>query len=350
METGSHQMAVFDLRRYLAQFPAICRRKFGQVPDFRGLERDFDPLRRGARALQARDVLKIFDPARTPFGEKYWKTPEQKGLDRALRAPRNLMLAPVPKKREELVVALLDVFHDIGVVSLILRFTHPHAFGIFSAPVMNLLQIQRPKIVDLYLAYCDELREWQNRFDLATVAETEMALWAYQELAWDAMIAGQSPEDLGTFDEDVWIQRRRVGQTVGPFLDKYGPLELANFLVERDPILAAMVAGREYERLLRCAVSRYNLGVDVDKRGWALKAIDRLVPGHLSSADKVLLVRTWDVRGVAVHARGELDSEQVELMIETIKRVCRSWDPEPTRRQRRMKGPPECKRHTGEPM
>ncbi|MBZ5514239.1 MAG: hypothetical protein LAN62_05240 [Acidobacteriia bacterium] len=60
-------MSNFDLQAYLSRFPEVCRKKFGRLYNFRALEKDFDQLRAGKRWLVARDVLKLFDPGRTPF-------------------------------------------------------------------------------------------------------------------------------------------------------------------------------------------------------------------------------------------------------------------------------------------
>jgi len=68
-----------------------------------------------------------------------------------------------------------------GVVSIILRFTHPEQFGVFSTPVLYLVQINRAATVDLYVAYCAELAIWAKRFGITTVAETEMAIWSFAE-------------------------------------------------------------------------------------------------------------------------------------------------------------------------
>jgi hypothetical protein len=316
-------MADFDLRRYLDCFPEVCRKKFGRTWSWRSLERDFEQLRTGKRWLVARDVQKIFDPGRTPFG-RYWPAPNQRELDAAL-SQQHLVLAPVPADGREVVEQLLAVFHNIGIVSLVLRFVHPKRFGIFSTPVVNLLQIHRPTTVELYLAFCEELRHWQEHFRMASVAETEMALWAFHELVKGLAPPAEIDQARAEFDADIWIQRRRIAQVLRPFLERYGALELARILVEEHPKLAAKVAGEEYERLLRRAARRHGLKLGV--RGAVGILFDRMEQhNEISLEEKTLLRRTWDTRCAAVHPERAPAAEEVENMIDTIERICLLWE------------------------
>jgi len=201
-------MPGFDLKFYLDRFPEICKQKFGRTYSFRALEKKFEPLCTGNRWLAAKDVLNIFDPTATPFGH-YWPKPSEKELDQVLRKAR-LVLGPSPADPRDLVRRALDVLHSIGIVSLVLRFVHPDRYGVFSTPIMNLLQVHRPRTIDLYLAYCEELRAWKEHFRLESVAETETALWTYHVL-----VADETSETSTThveFGADVWIQRRRVAR------------------------------------------------------------------------------------------------------------------------------------------
>ncbi len=316
-------MASFDLKYYLDRFPDVCKQKFGRTYSFRTLEKKFEPLCTGNRWLAAKDVLNIFDPAATPFG-RYWPRPNEKELDNVLKKAR-LVLGPPPADPRPLVRRALDVLQSAGIVSLVLRFVHPDRFGVFSTPIMNLLQVHRPRTIDLYLAYCDELRHWKEHFRLESVAETESALWAYHEMA-----AGDLSEGSTTpleFSVDVWIQRRRVAQVLRPFLRNYGPLELARILVEEEPKLAGKIAGEEYERLLRIAARELCGGMNLNVRGAIEILFDRMAAdGNISIGDKAQLDKAWRIRNAAVHAGRPPDPEQVENMIDTIERICRPWE------------------------
>jgi len=221
----------FDLRSYLYKFPEIYMRKFGRSYDFAALEKRFVPLREGIRWLAAKDVAEIFHPDNTPFA-KYWSQPNANDLDKALAA-HHLTLGPLNANQQNLVLQLLKIFHNVGVTSLLLRFVHPHYFGVFSTPVLHLVQVNRGATVELYLAYCEELVQWAAHFGIQSVAETEMALWAYAETTKDFGTSRAASAAAKDFENDLWIQRRRVAHVVRPFLRQTGACNLPEFLLKR---------------------------------------------------------------------------------------------------------------------
>ncbi|HUS12534.1 MAG TPA: hypothetical protein VMZ30_18845, partial [Pyrinomonadaceae bacterium] len=150
----------FDLKKYLDVFPDVCKAKFGRKFDCQKIEKDFSHLARGDRWLSARDVVKVFDEEATPFA-RYWPQPNERELDDALRK-KHVMLGPLAKERHRLMQSLLPIFRSTGVASILLRFTHPEHFGIISSPVLHLLQVRGANTADLYLAYCEELQQWQK--------------------------------------------------------------------------------------------------------------------------------------------------------------------------------------------
>src|ERR1019366_517263 len=306
-------MPGFDLKFYLDGFAEVCKQKFGRTYTFRALEKKFEPLCTGNRWLAAKDVLNIFDPTATPFG-LYWPRPNEKELDQILKKSR-LVLGPSPVDSRELVRRALGVLQSIGMVSLVLRFVHPDRYGVFSTPIMNLLQVHRPRTIDLYIAYCDELRAWKEHFRLESVAETETALWTYHELVAGETHASEISTSHAEFDADVWIQRRRVAQV------------LRRILVEEEPKLAGKIAGEEYERLLRVAARELCGGLNLNVRGAIEILFDRLAEDdNISPEDKAQLDKAWRIRNAAVHAGRPPDPEQVENMIDVIERICRPWE------------------------
>jgi len=318
-------MPGFDLKFYLDRFPEVCKQKFGRTYSFRALEKKFEPLCTGNRWLAAKDVLNIFDPTATAFG-RYWPKPNEKELDQILKKAR-LVLGPSPTDPRELVRRALAVLQSIGMVSLVLRFVHPDRYGVFSTPIMSLLQVHRPRTIDLYMAYCDELRAWKAHFRLESVADTETALWTYHELVAGETHAAEISTSHAEFDADIWIQRRRVAQVLRPFLRNYGPLELARILAEEEPKLAGKIAGEEYERLLRVAARELGGGMNLNVRGAIEILFDRLAEDeYISLEDKAQLDKAWRIRNAAVHAGRPPDPEQVDNMIDTIERICRSWE------------------------
>jgi hypothetical protein len=320
-----------NLRSYLERFDEVCRSKFKRAYRFEDLEKDFAYLRKESQWLTASHVEKLFEPRNTPFA-LYWPQPNLKELDLTLRAQR-LRLAPLSADPRVLISRLLAVFHNIGTASLLLRFTYPERFSVFSTPVINLLQVQRPSSTELYVAFCEELALWREHFRLRTVAEAEMALWAYQQVASDAQRAGEGATAVArALEDDVWAQRRRAAQVLRPFLENYGNLELARILAEESPKLAAMIAGEEYERRLRSAAARYYPSLSTRGGPWAYNLINLMVQdGHVALEERLRLSQIWDMRNSAVHADDkpsvQLDALAVERMIDSIESICDRWRP-----------------------
>lgn len=315
-----------DLKQFLALFPEICKRKFGRSYDLAAIEKRFLPLRDGQRCLAARDLSHIFHPENTPFG-RYWPTPHKKDLDKILSAKR-IGLGMTSQDRGDLVKSLLSVFHNVGVVSIILRFTHPERFGVFSTPVLYLVQINRAATIDLYLAYCEELAAWAKRFGIQSVAETEMAIWSFAETVKDVDTSKDAVAAARSFDDDLWIQRRRAAHIVGPFLRRHGRLQLARILLDEDHRLAGKIAADEYERLLGVASQRFRGRRLPATKGAAEQLIDELEQKQkISLPEKVELRGVWETRNAAVHPGGLPPTPAaVEVMIDRIETICSGWE------------------------
>jgi|SRR5579875_718129 len=317
-------MAGLNLQSYRDRFPEVAHAFFGRSYNFRALEKSYAYLRQEANWLSVGHVLSLFDLSRTPYAH-YWPRPDEKRLDDVLKRER-IRLAPLNGSGKHLAQRLVEILHNLGLASLILRFTYPEKFATFSVAVANLLQVQRPNTVELYIAFCDELREWQKHFKMSSVADTEMGLWALYQITAAAPQNGSGEEARKSFDADIWIQRRRLGQTLRPFMRKYGPLELARLLAEENPRLAGKIAGEEHERLLRCAACRFYPHFRPAQKGWADALISLLAQdGLISLEEQTTLRRIWRLRNQAVHPHGQLALEEVENMIDSIERICQRW-------------------------
>ena len=325
-------MAEFDLQSCHRRFEEVCQAEFGQHYNLGSLEKDFSHLRSEKQWLAAKHVASLFEHKRAPFW-KYWQKPDEKELDQTLREKHLCLALPADESRNGLLTQrLLEVFHNMGVVSLVLRFAHPGRFGTFSTPVVYLLQIHRETVIELYLAYCAELSLWKERFKMKSVADTETALWTFHKLATGSTKIRPSVGLRAQFDADKWIQRRRASQAIRPLIEKYGPLELAWILAELNPKWAGKIAGEEYERLLHCAARGFypKRKWDFEEHGWVKNLISELRrENQILLEDVVTLRKVWAARNRAVHPKDELSSVEVEVMIESIERICKSWEVEP---------------------
>ena len=316
----------FELASFLLRWDEICRKKFGHSYDFSALEAYFQEHATGKRHLTAKDVGKLFNPENTPFS-KYWPRPHAKALEEVLTENR-VYVGPLSKDSKALIERLLSVFHNLGTASLVLRFVHPSRFGIFSTPVIHLLQVMRPGTVDLYLAYCDELEKWSRHFGMASVAQTETALWTFAELAKLGDNDPQAAKARLSFDDDMWVQRERAAQVIRPFFRRYGRLQLAQILLDEDPIVAGKIAAEEYERLLGIASQHVRHRPLPREKGAPERLIEELAEkGYIRQEDKPELKRIWFTRNKVIHPAGTRPQrEEVEVMIDFIQRICLPWE------------------------
>ena len=314
-----------DLKAYLEQYHEICKRYYGRDYDFSAIEKGFAPLREGQGWLTPQHVSRVFHPDNTPF-RKYWPKPSKDDLDKLSAARLSLKLNP--KDRGDLVRRLLSIFHNTGVTSLILRCVHPDCFGVFSTPVLHLLQVNHSSTVELYLAYCDELSEWKSHFRLSSVADTEMAITSLAEIIKGVDNDKKAKDAKRSFEEDVWVQRRRARNILRPFLNTFGPLQLARILLDEYPKLAGMIAGAEYERLLGVASQRFLGRRLTAKKGAAEQLIAELEQKQkISLPETVELRGVWKTRNAAVHPGGLPPTRAaVEVMIDRIETICSGWE------------------------
>ncbi len=320
-------MAGFDLQSYRDRFPQLSRALFGRTYNFQVLEKNFAHLRRESSWLTIGHIMTLYDPAQTPY-TRYWPRPDTKQLDLTLKKERVSLASPAGSEWD-VAQRVLRALHNLGLASLVLRFTYPEHFAVFNAPVASLLQVQRPGTLELYMVFCKELGEWQRHFGMANIAETEIALWTFFHLSSMTEQNGNAAGSRQAFDADIWIQRRRLSQVLGPFMRKYGPLELARLLAEENPKLAGKLAGEEHERLLHCAARRFYPLFNTRQKGWAETLLNLLAQdGRITLEEKIILRKVWNARNQAVHPEGKLDASQVENMIDAIERICCRWEKE----------------------
>lgn len=154
-----------------------------------------------------------------------------------------------------------------------------------------------------------------------------MALWAYHEVTVSPLQGRGVEKARRGFENDLWIQRRRLEQVISPFVDNHGPVELARILCERHSRIAAMLAGVEFERLLRlkwrsaCTrdMHKQKVGADSIIKELAKQSV-------IDWAEERRLAAAWAVRNKAVHPDSTLSREEVDEMISCIESICFDWE------------------------
>lgn len=310
-----------DLKFYLKRY----YEKMGYPSEaFSAIEKRFVPVREGRKRLTPDDVTLLLHRDNAPFGN-YWPEPNKKILDQLARKRIPLDCSQGEK---DLVTGLLGIVHDIGVTSIILRFVHPDRFGVFSSPVHAVLLVNRMSTLDLYLAYCDELIAYKEKFNLSSVAEVEMAITGLYEIMKGEYGREKSEAAQRAFKEDLWVQRRRAENVVRPFLTDFGQLQLARILLGQDKKLAGMIAGAEYERLLGVRSKNLRGRKLTSAKGACAEFLGWLEDNkEISAFQRRELDQVWNTRCVAVHEfESPPSAAAVERMIDSIEKICSGWE------------------------
>ena len=145
----------------------------------------------------------------------------------------------LPRNEDRVVQQLLDIFRQVELVSVILRFVVPEHYGIISPPVENVLGIgpfaDRAKKYKRYLECIREIRD--SRPGLSTAAQVDMALWVLQVGVLEGLLKDFLSVDdyeelrLG-FERDRHLRAIRVGNLTRPLFEDLSRKDLADALLE----------------------------------------------------------------------------------------------------------------------
>ena len=217
-----------------------------------------------------------------------------------------------------------QLFRELGsleLTSVLLRCVHPEYFGIYSPPLLCLLQVPIAEPVLHYLAYCDELAAWGQHFlPKKSVGETDRALWVFYERVYGPRVDLVNREDYKrVFEDDPWVRKRHADNSLGRFFQQYSTLD-RRFLIGIDDNLAGKIAGCEFEACLKSFVTdpgdfaawRQNR---TDLKGDLVDLIEYAAERRGCGPQKHELHLVRRHRNQAIHGGG-LQKKQVEKMIE----------------------------------
>jgi hypothetical protein len=275
---------------------------------------------RSSRRLTYEDAGRILMP-----NAQFWVMPGKPEFEGQIEKGE-IDLWNLPRKEEEVVTALLLTFRHIGPVSALLRFLHPEGYGIFSAPVVEILETRRQlsfkgalhSIPDMYIGYLHNLRDLRDRRGFERVADVETALWALYEGVLRRQLPGCEHLEKA-FYEDAEVRAIRVRNLVDDLLNSTQQRDLAEALIEVDVLRSAQFAGLEFERRVReyaeKADPEYNdehCLYDVIRQLSDKRILDSTVAGFWHKARKV--------RNRAAHGRKPQDVD-VRFLLETLDKV-----------------------------
>ena len=235
------------LLQCLRDYPDITEKKYGKRYDLPKIEALVAHVRRGGR-LTWEDIQKIRDNDYWIY-DRHWAVPDPDAVKGALdRVSRRLDFWHHQRKREALVADLYEVFRNIEIVSVVLRFVIPEHFAIYSPPMARILEVRRGhRDTETYLNYLDNLGEIKRHYPgFATIAEVNMAVWTLHERVYGIHV---SEEIRKAFDEDRFMEGMRL-RNMAHLLD-LSDVRLACSLFPVNLRLAAQIGGFCFEQKVR---------------------------------------------------------------------------------------------------
>ena len=239
------------LHACLDAFGDVSERLYGSRFDLAAIERKVAPLQR-REMLTYRD-LAYFVAREHWWFEKFWVFPPEETVTPAL-ARAKFDFWNLPRNQERELAKLLDVFKSIELVSIILRFVKPAAYGIISPPVERVLDVRRGSdALETYRNYLDDLRQIQRHYRFARAADADMALWVLHERCFGTL---RDAETAAAYAGDRFMLRLRAKNLVGHLLAGRSYAAFADALEASNAELAAVVACYAFELKLRALAER----------------------------------------------------------------------------------------------
>lgn len=176
-------------------FNRACSEIYGSYEKLEIIEQRLVHLRSGEQITYA-DLKAIADDSLWPF-IKFWSIPNEEQI--AAKLPRtdglfSKLQGNLEAIEKDVIKQLNEIFQDMGLVSIILRFVFPENYGIYSPPVLHVARIERGRNeVEDYHNYLTDLREIlsisqiSQFYGVQRVADVDMLLWAISHLGGEAL-------------------------------------------------------------------------------------------------------------------------------------------------------------------
>jgi hypothetical protein len=324
------EIGAFHLKQLRDMFPRISEIALGK-PNLEGIEEEFRPLSRGEEefSLKHIEILKDTEHRYWRFLD-WWRMPEIKqseidDLKRLFRIPR----PPV----EEITKSLLAILKYIEITSCFLRFTDPVSYGILSPPVENLLNVRGNTPWQKYISYLEALKKLRIEYAFSRNADVDMALWTLAHILNSAELRHSDSECIDIvkayYSKPNQIKRISAKNSLDQFLDEKDYLNIADMFVENNHAIAAFIAGREIERMLKDLCKKNNIATKYkDSKGNLRDCGVGIMLENLRdvvSDEKRQRIKGWyGIRSDIVHDRRNVTREEVERML-TGCRELKTW-------------------------
>jgi hypothetical protein len=311
-----------SLKSLLGHFSFVAEEKNLITVQLDELETVMKPVRLGHEEFSTKH-LKTLESDIGFFS--WWRVPEigedelasLRGLFRRLRT-----------LDEDAIGTLQSILKNIEIVSVILRCMDPMNYGIISAPVENLLNIQGHTQENKYIGYLRNLGELRDEYGFERIADVDMALWTLANILNSTTLRHHSV--YGEFYQDYLdspnaIKKIRARNSLQQISDEK-PLFKAELFLDTDYELAGIIAGRELERNVKAYCRK--VGVELFTRKhkgeihflYVPELLDRLTEiRRLSSEESDKAKGWWQSRTELTHKdKHSVKQEDVRQMIEGV--------------------------------
>ena len=316
----------------LALHGELTEIRYGRLQNLFKIEDEIANVR-SCRQLTYDDVEAIRN-SKTWNADQFGYWPSRSEVESALES-KEWKFQALPDGEDEAIEELLAVFHQIELVSVILRFAVPEHYGIMSPPVERVLGIGPfRRHSEKYRAYLKNLREIRDAKDFRSAAGVDMALWVLQigVLDDDLLKRSRPGEDFESlrrgFANDSKLREIRVGNLARQFLSddenavcRLSRVALSEALLPTDFVLAGQIAGIEFERILRERTKEKSCDL--------AKIVDTLArqPAQIfPTIERDFWRRAIWTRNQAVHQNPPPTKDQVEELIQGLVGIERMAD------------------------
>jgi len=235
------------LLRCLSDYPEVTYLKYGMRYDLPRIEELVAHVRRDGR-LTWEDVQRIRENNFWIY-DLHWAPPDPEAIIRRLgKVSGDIDFWHHIRKRKALIQTLYEVFRNIEIVSVILRFVIPEHFAIYSPPMARILEVRRGhRDSETYINYLENLEEIRQHYPgFRTIAEVNMAVWVLHERVYGI----HDSEDIReAFYRDAFMEGLRL-RNMAHLLD-LSDVRLARSLFPVNLRLSAQLAGFCLEQKIR---------------------------------------------------------------------------------------------------
>lgn len=315
---------IFDLKVLLGHFRDVGENRWGVVLDMEKLEAIFAPIREGKEKLSTKHLEGIKEDYAYPA---WWRMPQVSNSE--LEGLSTAFIKMMPRD-ERLIWQLFDILKNIEIVSCILRFVDPEKYAIFSPPVDNLLNIRGKDQVKKYVNYLSDLEQIGNAYNIVRIADVDHALWTLANIINSDQLRNKPPYDQFYLE---YQRRPNIIKTIASknslkqiWSENALYLDLAQLFLEDDPIIAGLIASREFEHVIKWLCKEHGVKLrfkTVNGISWIyipeLAENLRMKKG-INPEEEDKAKKYWELRNLLVHGSDVADDklQEVDEMIEWL--------------------------------